>query len=74
MMLRFAKNLELQISLEVILQTVFGLSEGERYQKLKRLLILITDVFQSSLTSAFLFFLFLQKDLGAWSLGEKFYV
>ncbi|MEH2436656.1 MAG: cytochrome P450 [Nostoc sp.] len=61
-----------QISLEVILQAVFGLSEGERYQKLKRLLILITDVFQSPLTSGFLFFLILQKDLGAWSPWGNF--
>lgn len=61
-----------QISLEVILQAVFGLSKGERYQKLKRLLILITDVFQSPLTSSFLFFSFLQKDLGAWSPWGNF--
>ncbi|MDM9382747.1 cytochrome P450 [Chlorogloeopsis sp. ULAP01] len=61
-----------QISLEVILQAVFGLSEGERYQKLKRLLILITDLFESSFTSAFIYFSFLQKDLGAWSPWGKF--
>jgi cytochrome P450 family 110 len=61
-----------QISLEVILQAVFGLSEGERYQQLKHLLMLITDLFQSPFTSSFLYFSFLQKDLGVWSPWGKF--
>lgn len=60
------------ISLQVMLQTVFGLSEGERYQKLKRLLLLLTDMFRSPLTSSFLFFPFLQKDLGSWSPWGRF--
>ncbi|MFQ4144514.1 cytochrome P450 [Chlorogloeopsis sp. ULAP02] len=61
-----------QISLEVILQAVFGLSQGERYQKLKRLLTLITDLFESPFTSGFLYFSFLQKNLGVWSPWGKF--
>jgi len=60
------------ISLQVILQAVFGLYEGERYQQLKQLLSLMLDLFRSPLSSSFLFFPFLQKDLGAWSPWGKF--
>ncbi|MDZ8051191.1 MAG: cytochrome P450 [Aulosira sp. ZfuVER01] len=60
------------ISLQVILEAVFGLYEGERCQKLKHLMALMSDVFRSPLTSSFLFFPFLQKDLGAWSPWGKF--
>ncbi|MBW4684085.1 MAG: cytochrome P450 [Komarekiella atlantica HA4396-MV6] len=67
-----ARTVTQQISLEVILEAVFGLTEGERYQKLKHLLILITDLFQSSFTSASIYFSFLQKDLGAWSPWGNF--
>jgi len=55
------------ISQQVILKVVFGLHEGERYQKLKQLLSSVSDLFRSPLTSSFLFFPLLQKDLGAWS-------
>lgn len=60
------------IALQVILQAIFGLHEGERYEKIKHLLALLLDVFQSPLTSSFLMFPFLQKDLGAWSTWGKF--
>lgn len=60
------------ISLQVMLQTVFGLYEGERYQKLKHLLGLLTSLFESPLKSGFLFFPFLQKDLGTWSPWGRF--
>jgi unspecific monooxygenase len=60
------------ISLQVILEAVFGLCEGERYQQLKRLLGLMTDLFRSPLTSAFLFLPALQKDLGEWSPWGNF--
>lgn len=61
-----------EISLQVILQAVFGLYEGERCQQLKRLLTSMLEVFQSPLGSSFLFFRFLQKDLGAWSPWGRF--
>lgn len=61
-----------QISLQVMLEAVFGLSEGERYQQLKRLLVLIGDTFSSPLSASFLYFSFLQKDLGAWSPWGRF--
>jgi cytochrome P450 family 110 len=60
------------ISLEVIMGTVFGLSTGDRYQQLKQLLASISDLFSSPLTAAFLFLPWLQKDLGAWSPWGKF--
>lgn len=61
-----------QISLEVILQTVLGLNEGERYQQLKLLLASIVDMFSSPLIASFLYFPVLQKDLGDWSPWGKF--
>ena len=56
-----------EISLQVILEAVFGLYEGERCQELKRLIAKMSEIFRSPFTSAFLFFPFLQKDLGPWS-------
>ncbi|BBD57962.1 cytochrome P450 [Nostoc sp. HK-01] len=61
-----------EISLQVILQIVFGIYEGERCEQLKHLLISMLDFFRSPLTSGFLLFSFLQQDLGAWSPWGKF--
>ncbi len=55
------------ITLEVILHAVFGLSEGERYQQLKPLLAAMLNMTDSPLSSSLLFFKFLQQDLGDWS-------
>ncbi|QIR39778.1 cytochrome P450 [Tolypothrix sp. PCC 7910] len=60
------------IALQVILKAIFGFYEGERYQKIKHLLASLLDVFQSPLTSSFLMFPVLQKDLGAWSIWGNF--
>ncbi len=62
-----ARTLTQDISLQVILEAVYGLQAGERSQQIKRLLTNIADIFRSPLTSAFLFFPSWQKDLGAWS-------
>ena len=56
-----------KISLEVILQIVFGLSKGERYQQLSRLLTDWLNMLDSPLRSSLLFFKFLQQDWGEWS-------
>jgi cytochrome P450 family 110 len=56
-----------KISLEVILQVVFGLSEGERYQQLKPLLTDWINMTDSPRRSSMLFLRFLQKDWGAWT-------
>lgn len=61
-----------EISMQVILQAVFGLHEGERYQKIKELMAYLSDTFSSPFSSSFLFFDFLQKDLGAWSPWGNF--
>jgi len=61
-----------EISLNIIMQAVFGLSEGDRFQQLKQLMASMADLFRSPLTSSFLFFSVLQKDLGAWSPWGKF--
>lgn len=55
------------ISLEMILQIVFGISEGERYQQLKPLLTEWLNMTDSPLRSSLLFLKFLQKDWGPWS-------
>ncbi|MEO0756660.1 MAG: cytochrome P450 [Cyanobacteria bacterium J06648_16] len=61
------------ISLRVILQAVFGLNEGNRYEQLRSQL---TDVLEamagSSLRSFVMMLPFLQKDLGAWSPWGQF--
>ncbi len=56
-----------KVSLEVILQIVFGLSEGERYQQLKPLLTDWINMTDSPLRSSMLFLRFLQQDWGAWT-------
>jgi cytochrome P450 family 110 len=61
-----------EISLEVILQFVFGLCEGARFLKIKHLLALLMDTFNSPLTSSMLMLPLLQKDLGAWSPWGNF--
>lgn len=56
-----------KVSLEVILQIVFGLSKGERYEQLKPLLTAWLDMTDSPLRSSMLFLRFLQKDWGMWT-------
>ncbi len=60
-----------EITLEVILQTVFGLREGDRYQQLKSLLIALLDATGTPLSASMLFFPWLQKDWGSWSPWGK---
>ena len=67
-----ARSVMQEISLNIIMQAVFGLAEGDRFLQLKRLLASMADLFRSPLSSSFLFFNSLQKDLGAWSPWGKF--
>ena len=67
-----ARDAMQDISLQIILQAVFGLYDGDRCQQLKELMSKMTELFISPLTSAVLFFPFLQKDLGAWSPWGNF--
>lgn len=61
-----------EISLEVILHAVFGLSEGERYQQIQQAIVNMLNVFSNPLSATFLFVKSLQKDLGAWSPWGRF--
>jgi len=67
-----ARSAMQEISTQVILQSVFGLYEGERCQQLKYLMRKLLDIFSSPFASSFLFFPFLQKDLGKFSPWGKF--
>ena len=62
-----ARSAMQDISLRVIFEAVFGIYEGERCDRLKLLIASMLELFQSPLTSSFLFFTSLQKDLGPWS-------
>ena len=59
------------ITLETILHVVFGLSEGERYQKIKPPLIELLDLTGSPIKASVIFLPFLQQDLGEWSPWGK---
>ena len=67
-----ARNVMQEISLQVILKAVFGLCDGSRYEKLRILLGLYVDTFNSPLTASMLFLPVLQKDLGSWSPWGKY--
>ena len=60
------------ISLSVILQTVFGLYEGERYEQIREKLIEVISLVESPIKSSFLFIPALQQDLGGWSPWGRF--
>lgn len=61
-----------EITLEIILQIVFGLTEGERYQQIKTLLTNLLEDATKPLFSSLFFFPPLQQDLGAWSPWGNF--
>ncbi|MGL6340476.1 MAG: cytochrome P450, partial [Waterburya sp.] len=70
-----ARHITQEISLQVIMEAVYGLQDSDmpngmaslRSEELKQRITRLANVFESSLTSAFLFFPWLQQDLGAWS-------
>lgn len=61
-----------EISLQVILRVVFGLTLGPRYQQLKQLLASLLEAVNSPLYSSQFFFPILQQNLGSWSPWGKF--
>lgn len=61
-----------EISLQVILKTIFGLDEGQKYNRLKQILVDWLEIFNSPLNSFFLFFPALQKDFGVLTPWSKF--
>ncbi len=56
-----------EISLQVILKAVFGLNAGQRYDKLKTLLLEILNPKQPLISVLMFVFPALQRDFGAWS-------
>jgi cytochrome P450 family 110 len=60
------------ISLSVILQTVFGLYQGEQLDRLRAKLIDVLALTDSPLKSSFVLVPKLQQDWGAWSPWGKF--
>ena len=55
------------ITLQIILQVVFGITPGERYEKLIKLLTALLDDITKPLFSSLFFFPPLQQDFGKWS-------
>ena len=60
------------ISMRVILRAVFGLARGTRYQQMESLLANLLDLLGKPFGVSFLYFPFLQRDLGAWSPWGSF--
>lgn len=56
-----------EITLRVILRVVFGLSEGQLFEELRRSLSDLLNFISSPVMSSAFFFRFMQKDFGAWS-------
>ncbi|MEQ9667802.1 cytochrome P450 [Coleofasciculus sp. G2-EDA-02] len=61
-----ARSLVQQISLELILNAVFGIHDPERFGQLNALISTLMDQFKSPFTSGLLFFPALQKDWTPW--------
>lgn len=59
------------ITMRVILRVVFGLDQGERYQSILNLLSRRLEMTATPVSSAVLFFPWLQNDYGPWSLGGR---
>mgnify|MGYP006280041215 CR=1 FL=1 len=62
-----ARSIAQNISIEIILNIVFGIDEKDRFYKLKQLITEFMDSLQSPLISSLLFFPFLRKDWGTKS-------
>ncbi|MBW4657045.1 MAG: cytochrome P450 [Drouetiella hepatica Uher 2000/2452] len=67
-----ARSATQSISLQVMLQAVFGVQQGKSYDQLQHLTGAMADTFSSPLASGFLFFPSLQQDWGTWSPWGKF--
>lgn len=61
-----------EISIQVILQAVFGLTEGDRLRQLKQHLDAMLKLTTTRFGFAMAFFPILQRDFGAWSPGGQF--
>ena len=66
-----ARELTQKISMQVILQAVFGLRQGDRCQRLGQLLAQRLDMSSGLLGSALIFLPPLRRDYGPWSPGYR---
>jgi cytochrome P450 len=66
-----ARDAMQKITMRVILQAVFGLHQGERYQKLEQLLAQRLNMVSSPISSTLVFFPQLAADLGPQSIGGR---
>ncbi|HBE16351.1 MAG TPA: cytochrome P450 [Cyanobacteria bacterium UBA11149] len=62
-----ALNLTQKITIQVIMEVIFGLYEGERCEQIIEKSRALLNFMNSPLTASLLFFRSLQKDLGMWS-------
>lgn len=60
------------ITLQVILQAVFGLHRGERYEELRQRIGTLLDNMGTPFSAFFVFFRSLQRDWGPWSPWGRF--
>ena len=67
-----ARKITQEVSLQVILEAVYGVQDRERGAELKQRISRLANIFESVLTSAMLFLPWLQQDLGAWSPWGNF--
>jgi cytochrome P450 len=65
------RNLMQRLTMRVIMEVVFGISQGERYLALETLLHQRLDLVGTPLRSFALFLPCLQKDWGSWSPGHQ---
>ncbi|WPF89746.1 cytochrome P450 [Cyanobacterium aponinum AL20118] len=61
-----------EVSLQVILKVVFGLTEGDRFLEMAQLIKDILDRFNQPINISFLFYEWLRKDFGKWSPWGSF--
>jgi unspecific monooxygenase len=67
-----AREVTQEISFQVILEAVYGVCDEAKNRPLTEAVTALTDAFRSPLSSAMLFFAFLQQDWGTWSPWGKF--
>ncbi|MGD1701923.1 cytochrome P450 [Dapis sp. BLCC M229] len=67
-----ARKLMQEITIQVILQAVFGLYDSPRLSQIKSMLGDFLELTASPLRASLLFFPWLQKDLGPWSPWGKY--
>ena len=67
-----AREVMQDISLQVILQVVFGLNKGEKFDRIAQLIKSILNRFNQPINISFLFYGFLRKDWGRFSPWGSF--